>query len=362
MTRPRPLRLALAALVLLCAAVAAPAHETTRSYLSIVRDGSAVTARLSIAFRDLEPLVWIDADLDGAITWAEAQTQAEPVLALARTGITLEAGGPCPMQPRIEGAAQLAGLAFLDLTLTGECPSATGPLTVSATLLSTIDPSHRLFLSLLDGGATATAVLPADGMPLALSVDGAERTPLVLRYAVTGATHIAGGWDHALYVLVLLLPVLSAAPGLRGLAAHVLAPVSGFTLGHAASLTVATLGLALPQPEVVEKAILVTILLTAIDNLWPFLPGPRALVAAAFGLIHGFGFAAALGGLPLGGGDLALALLGFNLGVEAAQLVAVAAVLPALSALRAPRSLLVAGSAGAILLVGLLLVPGTRLT
>lgn len=354
--------LVLAVLACLGAALPVEAHETTRSYLAIVRDGSAVTARLSIAFRDLEPLVWIDADLDGAITWAEAQAQSAPILALGQSGVTLDAGGPCPMQARVEGAAQLAGLSFLDLTLAGECPSPTAPLTVSATLLSTIDPAHRLFLSLFDGGATTTAVLPADGTPLALSVAEAERTPLVLRYAVTGATHIAGGWDHALYVLVLLLPVLSAAPGLRGLAAHVLAPVSGFTLGHAASLTAATLGLALPQPDVVAQAILVTILLTAIDNLWPFLPGPRALVAAAFGLIHGFGFAAALGGLPLGGSDLALALLGFNLGIEAAQLAAVAAVLPALLVLGAPRALRIGGSLGAILLVGVLLVPASRLT
>lgn len=353
---------ALLALALAAAGLPAAAHETTRSYLSIVREGPALTARLSIAFRDIEPLVWLDADLDGAITWAEARAQGDAILALAREGVTLSAGGACPVEARLDGVARLAGLDFLDVALAGTCPSDRAPLTVTATLLSEIDPAHRIFASLLDQGATASAVVPADGLAHPLTVDDAGRMPRVLRYMLTRAEHIAGGWDHVLFVLVLLLPALSAAPSPRSLARLVVAPVTGFTLGHAVALTGATLGLALPRPDIVAQAILVTILLTGLDNLWPFLPARRAVVAAAFGLIHGFGFAAALGGLPLDGSALLLALLGFNLGVEAAQLAAVAVVLPALMVLRAPRTLRVAGSLGAILVAGALLAPEMRLT
>jgi hypothetical protein len=350
-----------AALALLVTALPAAAHETTRSYLAIVRSGAEVSARLSIAIRDIEPLIWVDADLDGSVTWREVEARTPDLLARATAGIMLSAGGTCELEARIEGTARLAGVDFADLALAGRCPSADAPMNVSATLLSEIDPAHRIFVSLLESGATETIVLPADGAARSLSVASSERMPLVLAYAITGAEHIAGGWDHILFVLVLLLPALATPASLHSLAGRVLAPVTGFTLGHAAALTAATLGVALPQPDIVAQAILLTILLTAVDNLWPFLPGPRAIIAAVFGLIHGFGFAAALGGLPLDGPTLALALLGFNLGVEAAQIAAVAVVLPALAVLRAPRALQAAGSIGAILVTAVLLVPGTAL-
>jgi hypothetical protein len=127
----------------------------------------------------------------------------------------------------------------------------------------------------------------------------------------------------------------------------VLAPITGFTVGHALALTTVMLGVALPRADVVGAAILVTILLTSLDNLWPFLPRSRMALAAGFGLIHGFGFAAALDGLALDGPALALAILGFNLGVEAAQVAAVLVVLPALRVLDAPGTVLRVGSAGA---------------
>jgi hypothetical protein len=76
------------------------------------------------------------------------------------------------------------------------------------------------------------------------------------------------------------------------------------------------------------------VLVAAIDNLKPFLPGPRWVTVAIFGLVHGFGFAGPLQDLGLQGRDLAWPLLGFNLGVEAGQLIVVALLLPLAMAVR----------------------------
>ncbi len=84
----------------------------------------------------------------------------------------------------------------------------------------------------------------------------------------------------------------------------------------------------------IEPAIAVTIVLAAIDNVWPVFPVRRVVVTFFFGLIHGFGFASVLAELNLPTADFAWALLQFNLGLEAGQLMVVVAATGVLFGLR----------------------------
>jgi len=105
-------------------------------------------------------------------------------------------------------------------------------------------------------------------------------------------------------------------------------------VAHSITLSLATLGwVALPS-RLVESAIAASVVLAALNNIWPLFQGRRWLVAFAFGLIHGFGFASVLADLGLPRNALALALVGFNLGVEAGQLAIVAVFLPLAYSLR----------------------------
>jgi len=101
----------------------------------------------------------------------------------------------------------------------------------------------------------------------------------------------------------------------------------------------------------------VTIVLAAIDNLWPIFRGRRATITFAFGLIHGFGFAGVLSELNLPPGAFAWALLRFNVGLELGQLMIVLLAVGLLYALRMdrryPRWVIQGGSAAAIV-VGVL--------
>lgn len=76
-----------------------------------------------------------------------------------------------------------------------------------------------------------------------------------------------------------------------------------------------------------ESTIALSVVLAALNNLWPLVAERRWAVAFAFGLIHGFGFASVLADLGLPQGTLLLALVGFNLGVEVGQLAFVTALL-----------------------------------
>ena len=111
------------------------------------------------------------------------------------------------------------------------------------------------------------------------------------------------------------------------------------------------------SPRLIEPAIAVTVVLAALDNVYPLLRGRRGLMSFLFGLIHGFGFAGALAEMALPTRGFVLALLQFNLGVEAGQLVVVFVALSLFLALRHWRRyepvLLHGGSTAALLIAGI---------
>lgn len=145
----------------------------------------------------------------------------------------------------------------------------------------------------------------------------------VLRsYFAIGVGHILGGWDHLLFVIALVLLVARPWPVIKA--------ATAFTVAHSITLVATTLGVTgLPQRPV-EVLIALSIVFLAVElgnnraTLTHRLPW---LVAFAFGLLHGFGFAGALREIGLPEGEVPAALVSFNLGVEAGQLLVIAAVL-----------------------------------
>lgn len=153
-----------------------------------------------------------------------------------------------------------------------------------------------------------------------------------------GGHHLLEGPDHLLFLLVLLLPapILATAGRWSGPTAPrtALARIAritvAFTLGHSAALAISALTRLVIPAQPVEALIAVSILIGAAHAVRPLFPGREALVACGFGLVHGMAFGFTLARMNLATGELALGLLGFNLGIEAMQLLVVALVLPSL--------------------------------
>jgi len=139
-----------------------------------------------------------------------------------------------------------------------------------------------------------------------------------------------------------------AATSFRAALVDVTKVVTAFTVAHSITLTLAALGVVALPSRLVESAIALSVVLAALNNVFPLVAHARWLAAFGFGLLHGFGFAGALQDLGLPTGSLALSLAGFNVGVELGQLAIVAVFLPAAFALRGTRTyrrgMLTAGS------------------
>lgn len=339
-------------LFLLFAPLVAQAHETTRSYLTVSRDQTMLQAALRLAFRDMEVAVWLDDDLNGQITWAETNARLPAILAYVTAALQFDAGGLCALQQTGQGVSESGGIAYLDLQFAATCPSADAPLRITTRLFADIDPDHRVFLTASAGAVSVTDLLGATQPAITLQAGAGGIIATLLAYAQAGVAHLIGGADHIIFLFVLILPAVAMTASTRRAVTEVLVAATGFTIAHALTLTAATLEVLRPRTDVIEVLIALSIVITAVDNVRPFLPAPRALVAAFFGLIHGFGFATALSGLSLSTGSLAVALLGFNIGIEAAQMAVIALIMPALMILRAGHVLVRLGS-GLAILIGL---------
>ena len=144
-------------------------------------------------------------------------------------------------------------------------------------------------------------------------------------YVILGIEHILIGIDHLLFVMCLVLLVSGIG--------NLVKTITAFTVAHSITLAGSVLGFVSVPQRAVEAIIALSILFLARELLVYDRNNPSLsarspwLVAAAFGLLHGFGFAGALSEIGLPQNDIPLALLMFNVGVEIGQLIFVAIIL-----------------------------------
>ncbi len=153
------------------------------------------------------------------------------------------------------------------------------------------------------------------------------QTPFIevaLRYVILGVEHILGGFDHLMFVLMLLFLVQSLP--------RLIQTITAFTVAHSITLGLATLGFVDISIAYIEAMIALSILFLARELLLPLHVKTWTrrypwIVAFLFGLLHGFGFASALSSIGLDQEHLISTLLFFNLGVELGQLLFIGVVL-----------------------------------
>ena len=182
----------------------------------------------------------------------------------------------------------------------------------------------------LDGRSWVQRLTPSS--PMVIVPAAPTAASVAWTYGVLGVEHILLGFDHLLFVLGLIL----LAPGLRQL----FFAITAFTVAHSITLAAAALGFVQVPQQPIEAIIALSIvfvaaeILRARDGRVGLAARAPWVVAFAFGLLHGFGFAGALSEIGMPHGHIPAALLFFNLGVEAGQLVFVAAVLAATNVLQ----------------------------
>jgi HupE / UreJ protein len=336
------------------------AHKPSDAYLTVERDGATLHGQWDIALRDLDNAIGLDTNGDGDITWRELKAHHAEIDAYALQRLRIaSAGESCPLTATDHLVDSHTDGAYAVLRFTGTCPQPGPTLTIDYRLFADIDPQHRGLLNFVEAGESRSVVFSVDTPERVVGGDSGGPLAQFATYVHEGVWHIWLGFDHILFLLSLLLPaVLVRRDGqwqpkgsFKSAFIEVAKVVTAFTLAHSITLSLAALGVVSLPSRWVESAIALSVVLAALNNLFPVVSHGRWIAAFAFGLLHGFGFAGALRDLGLPTGSLALSLAGFNVGVELGQLAIVVAFLPIAYALRRTwsyRRLILAGGSTVI--------------
>ena len=352
-------------LLLVVALVAAPAfaHKASDAYFTIERNGASLRGQWDIALRDLDDAIGLDANGDGDITWGEMRARHADIAAYALQRLAVSSGGErCALSATAHSIDTHTDGTYAVMAFSGQCPVPGPTLAIDYRLFEGLDPQHRGLLNFVEHGESRSVVFSAESPHRVVGGDSGGPLAQFATYMNEGVFHIWTGFDHILFLLSLLLPAVlvrqarawRSADSFRDAFVDVAKVVTAFTLAHSITLTLAALSIVVLPSRLVEAGIALSVVLAALNNLFPVVADGRWLAAFGFGLLHGFGFAGALHDLGLPAGSLALSLAGFNLGVEAGQLAIVMLFLPLAFVLRstwAYRRMVFAGGSTAIAMV-----------
>jgi hypothetical protein len=352
----------------------ARAHQANDSWLSFTLRNSTVIGQWDISVSDLDTALGLDDNDDTKISDDELQAHWTAILAFVRPHLQVKVDGvPSTVQfaghkleEHLNGI--YVGLQFhVEQSATGraETPSL---LQVTCDLFYDLNPQFLNRVSVECNGQQRSINLIATAPTQTFEFSQPKVGTQFLSFAREGVWHIWSGFDHILFLLALLLPsVLRREDDLwhpvgefRKALANVVKIVTAFTVAHSITLSLATLGVLQLPSRLTESAIAASVVIAATHNIYPLFTRREWMVAFGFGLIHGFGFASGLSDMGISHQNLAVTVLGFNLGVEAGQLAIVCVFLPFAYALRRswvyPRVVLAGGSCAIVLVSGVWLI------
>lgn len=367
-----------AVIALLYNPIAAPAHPMPGTTVLLDVGETAITAELSIPTGSLAEASGIDVDLRTRLSAEDSAGLASYVRGHLRPATD---GVPWTVQisdMQLDYADRTATGSYKELVVHAVLTPPTGVdmrrfvlgydavIHRVATHIAIVSVRQDWRAGQVDAGNDARQVgvvrMDAESRtvpPLAVDLADASAWRGFAGMVTLGGHHILEGTDHLLFLFTLLLPaVLIAKAGrwhpdnrLRHAVRHVLAVTIAFTVGHSAALAVSALSRLEIPARPIETLIAATILVGGAHAIRPLFPGREAVVAGAFGLVHGMAFSFTLAELKLSTSQLAISLLGFNLGIEAIQLLLVALALPPLLVLATTRAQPVLRVGGALLVI-----------
>ena len=321
----------------------AEAHAIGLSTGEYTAKGASVTVKLAFARGEVASVLPnLDENRDGHVSAFEVESAKKDLESkvLGRVHVT-QGGASCT--PALLGAT-LTEQDGLAIDGRFDCAAKDKPFDIDVVLLDDLSHGHRhvaravgattrdevlyrghssfAVTSAPDAGAGET--LPAGAAATAPASGGTASS--AWSFFKMGIEHILTGYDHLVFLFGLVL--------LRARVKELLAVVTAFTVAHSITLAIATLGIFTPSPKFVEPAIALSIAYVGIENFFVKDASKRWRITFPFGLIHGFGFAGALREINLPRAQVPVALVTFNLGVEAGQLFAMSLVVPMVMLIR----------------------------
>lgn len=343
-------------LSLCCYWSSAQAHQMSTAYLTLsqtqqnnnVNNPDSLQGQLQVRWFDLELVIGLDANADGELSWAEVNARIPAIKEFAFEHITISTTNKSTkqrcnltiaddIQTDMHFDEGYLVLSFQSDCLLSDSSGKENIIDINYSAIFDQDGDHKLLVNADLFKQHFSGVIDAQNHSFSIEPENNPILNVIRTYIYQGVLHIFKGTDHILFLCALLLTCVlqrrdkqwQADPDTRKVLKHTAWIVTAFTLAHSITLTATAMDLIVPSSHWVEFGIALSVMLTALNNIWPLVLR-LGWITFGFGLLHGMGFAGVLGELGIAKEQKLLSVLSFNLGVEVGQLMILAVVMPLL--------------------------------
>ena len=313
------------------------AHQLSTAYANLhVNSQGVISGEMQVRLYDLEQAIGVDVDGDGKLRWQELQSNSDRVTVYLADHLRIMRGkSACQLHLGDEWKIDAHfNEAYLLVPVRAQCALA-GDIGIRYGAFFQQDTDHKLLLNLTSNSATSSRVLSDNQREIQWNASVGSRWETFVEFVYQGMLHIWIGIDHILFLLSLLLTCVLIRRGnqwhpqtsIKRIVTNTTWIVTAFTLAHSITLTATALGLLNFSSQWIEVGIAISVLLVALNNVFPLVLR-LGWLTFGFGLLHGMGFAGVLGELGLPADQQLLTVLAFNLGVEIGQMAIVLLLLP----------------------------------
>lgn len=313
----------------------AAAHDPGLSKVTIDVAANHLSAQLVFARQDIEQQIPMDTDAVTGISSTEFRRSEQNLISFIGDNFQVVAAGQYHKADVAnvwldESEAVHFKLSYSNLPIK--------KLTIRSNYWSQFGLGHRQFVTIHSAdGTTRHQWLSVNNTEFTLDIPKPSWRQIIVPFVLDGIWHIWIGYDHILFLVTMLLPLLVVGKQSdrygdslwKPLSAHAISVVTAFTLAHSITLALSVYDIIQLPSTIVEAVIALSVMIAACNNIFGWTSRYIGVMAFVFGLVHGMGFATVLREIGMHEQRI-WALVGFNLGVELGQLAILATVLPAL--------------------------------
>jgi hypothetical protein len=330
-------------------------HELSSGYLTLNQQEVGVfQGELLLKPEDIGQAANLDTNNDGELLWSEVLENQQQAAAYIANALQIKQGsGKCRVSAASPTMRSISAESLVVYPLSVSCQARSSGdasedssqdsrvISISYEGIFNISPTHKLLTTVNVQDETLTSVIAEDKRILTLSPKALSTASQFFEMVYQGIWHIFIGLDHILFLVATLLTVNLARhqrtwkkeDKKRDIVKSTVILVSAFTLAHSITLTATALDIITLDSRWVELGIAISVMLTALNNIFPVV-FRLGFLTFGFGLLHGMGFASVFAELNAQSNSLVMSVAAFNIGVEVGQLAIVSLLLPLLVLVR----------------------------
>ena len=308
------------------------------NFITFDLSGTAPKAVVDFESDNLEKFMNLDDNDNGIVSWKEIRAHQNEIKKFVLSHVDIKVDGKrCLKRVEKFEVYRRVHQSYIKLYLLLECQLPSEAIDLRYDLFFDVDKDQKAFVKIADNNNSKPVIMSDRKVEVSLTMQKESLWQAFVNFLTEGIWHIWIGYDHILFLLMLLVPSVyyyrDGRPlprsSFKEVIVEVLKIVTGFSVAHSITLGLSVSEIVVLNSTFVEVAIALSVLFTAVNNFYPMVTRHAWIMAFGFGLIHGFGFANVLHELIVkNSSDFLAMLFGFNLGVEIGQLVIVAVLLP----------------------------------